>query len=255
MIIPNVTRGRFTVASTGMSRNVMFNPSEITDEKQINWGQLDIPGASHPVFQFGTGGERLIQFELYLDGDRGRFGRLDTQEDISVQSEINFYRSLVYPVRYNSDDFAAVYPHMLLFSFGRYVDLLPCIMKGNPVVRIFHWTPKLEPVRATVTIMLSEVTTKSQVANDIYPTLEVGNPVVTIPTTVITSNLGSGKGGKPLRLATTFIEGKRDSRTVLDEIVITGNRPRTELGPVALYTPPSAERAIKMPRSLNGRRL
>lgn len=198
MTYPTVTRGRITVIETGITRNFMFNPPEIVDTKNVNWGQLDVPGASHPVYQYGTGGERNITFELYLDGDRGRYDRLDTQEDISVETEIKFYRSLVYPAKYN-ETFEAVYPHTLLFSFGQYVDNLHCIMKAPPVVRVLYWNPKLQPVRATVQITLAELSEKSQTSQDVYPVVQIGNPVMVLDPVYITAGIGKTSGGGRIR--------------------------------------------------------
>lgn len=222
MTYPTVTRGRITVIETGITKNLFFNPSEITDLKSINWGQLDVPGASHPIYQYGTGGERSITFEMYLDGDRGRFDRLDSQDDISVESEIKFYRSLVYPTKYN-DTFEAVYPHTLLFSFGDYIDNLHCIMKAAPSVRVLHFTPKLKPVRATIAITLAELVDKGQTSEDIYPTVHIGNQVIQLDPTYITASIGKGGGGGHItRLGVTNIEGRVPKVFIGDAVLKSG---------------------------------
>jgi hypothetical protein len=175
MAAPTITRGRMTVRATGMTRIFQFNPSELRDQKGITWGSLQVPGSSHPIYQFGAGNERLISFDLYLDGDRARFGRetADPSDSLSIQTEINFYRSLLYPGQYDSQDFAAAYPYLVLFSFGQYIPSMPVIVKQANVT-INYWTPLLEPVRATVAMELGEIVLNSVTSKEVSGVVESG---------------------------------------------------------------------------------
>lgn len=166
--MPFVTpiRGRLTVPRLSASKEFMFNPAEISDEKVPNYGVLEVPGASHPSYQYGSGGERLITFELNLDGDRGKVARNIPGATLSIKDDINWYRALVYPGNYEISSFVEVYPYIVLFSFGSLYEALPCIVKRAPV-NVTYWTPQLVPVRATVSMELAEVTDKSQTAKDV----------------------------------------------------------------------------------------
>lgn len=165
---PKVTRGRITIPARGFGRTFMFNPNEIGDAKGISFGSMEVPGASHPVYQFGAGGERLISFDLNIDGDRGRYGRETNGRDLtslSITDELLFYRSLIYPSQYGND-IAQVFPYTVLFTFGELYSSMPCIVKKADW-KVNYWTPKLQPVRATINIALAEIVTKSQTSNDV----------------------------------------------------------------------------------------
>lgn len=169
---PTVERGRISVPGRGTGRTFMFNPNDISDEKGISWGSIEVPGASHPVYQFGAGGERIISFELYIDGDRGRFGRTESRNvgSLSIKDELHWYRSLVYPTAYGSS-YAQVAPYLVLFSFGELYNGVNCIVK-KANWKVNYWVPtgpngSPTPVRGTVSMQLGEVVTRSQTANDI----------------------------------------------------------------------------------------
>lgn len=165
---PTVTRGMITIPDRGTSRYFMFNPNDVNDTKGISWGSIEVPGASHPVYQFGAGGERLISFELYMDGDRGRFGRQQQRDTstLSVKDELYFYRGLIMPRQYGMD-MASVFPYTVLFTFGELYQNLPCIVKAAPW-KIEYWTPKLQPVRARIALQLAEIVDKSQTADQMF---------------------------------------------------------------------------------------
>jgi len=144
----------------------MFNPNEVADTKGIKVGSLEVPGVSHPVTQFGAGGERNIKFELHLDGDRGRVALGGSS--LSVARDIRFYQSLVYPGEYGKAGMQAVFPYLILFTFGELYQGLPCIVRTADH-RVIQWTPKLEPQIAKISIHLTEVIEHAQTAKDIFP--------------------------------------------------------------------------------------
>ena len=167
---PTVTRGRFSVPGRGTGRTLMFNPNDVSDTKGINYGSIEVPGASHPVYQFGAGGERLISFDLYVDGDRGRFGRQEPRaaDSLSIMDELMWYRSLVYPTAYGQS-YAQVAPYTVLFTFGELYNNMPCIVKKADW-KINYWVPGQSgpiPVRATIPLQLAEITDKSVTADQI----------------------------------------------------------------------------------------
>jgi len=165
---PTPTRGHITVPDRGLSQGFMFNPANVSDNKGVNYGTVNVPGASHPVYQYGSGGERIISFQIYLDGDRGRFGREETgRQTLSIRNDINFYQSLLYPAEFDTLGFEAVYPPIVLFTFGPMFNNIPCIVKAAPYT-VTYWTPGLEPVRATINLTLGEQVEESQTADQRY---------------------------------------------------------------------------------------
>lgn len=174
---PTVQRGMITIPERGVGRTFMFNPNDVSDTKGITWASTEIPGSSHPVYQFGAGGERLISFELYLDGDRGRKGRAQARPGVdptsgtgplSIKDELHFWRSLVHPNGYGQTH-AKVAPLTVLFSFGELYNNLPCIVKAAPW-KINYWVPGergMTPVRATVALQLAEIVSRSTVADEV----------------------------------------------------------------------------------------
>lgn len=162
--------GRIVSPAKGTGRIFMFNPNDVTDTKGISWGTIEIPGASHPVYQFGAGGERLITFDLYIDGDRGRFGRAQARDNstLSIMDELKWYRSLVHPKAYGMQ-FADVAPWTILFTFGELYNNVPCVVK-QANWKINYWVPGPSgprPVRATIPIVLGEIPQQSITADQV----------------------------------------------------------------------------------------
>lgn len=177
---PAPIRGRITVPDRMTGREFMYNPPEIEDDQSPVYGSLQVPGASHPIYQYGSGGERLIPFELYLDGDRGRLGRLPpgTNADgvqnaiggriVDITDEVRFYQSLRMPRRYGGTDIKTVFPPVVIFTFGTAFQQVQCIVKqAKP--RYTAFTANLEPIRAIVSMVLAEVPDESQTAEDYWP--------------------------------------------------------------------------------------
>jgi hypothetical protein len=162
----SITRGRLTIVGRGITRAFMFNPNEINDTKGIKAGSNEVPGISHPVAQFGAGSERNIKFELHLDGDRGKVAR--GHSTLSIANEIHFYQSLEYPGEYHKAGMQAVFPYLVLFTFGELYQRVPCLVR-TAGVKVIQWTPKLEPQIAKISMHLTEIVDKSKTARDIFP--------------------------------------------------------------------------------------
>lgn len=168
-----VKRGRLSIPQRGTGRIFMFNPNDVSDTKGINYGSIEVPGASHPVYQYGAGGERLITFDLYIDGDRGRFGREQARDNssLSIKDELHWYRSLIYPSSFGMS-YAEVAPYLVLFTYGELYVNLPCIVKKADW-KVNYWVPDPKsggrpmPVRATIPLQLAEAASHSQTANDV----------------------------------------------------------------------------------------
>jgi hypothetical protein len=171
----------------------MFNPGTIRDQKGIAYPDQAVPGMSHPVTQFAGGGARMVTFELYLDGDRGRVGRDqagallnaarppqllrpgESRESTrklnapskSIRDEILFWQSLQYPTVTDGVGMADVHPPVLLFTFGTLFAGLVCVLERCDVT-VDYWNIDLEPVRATLGISLKEKVNRSVTRSTIY---------------------------------------------------------------------------------------
>jgi len=80
----------------GEERRFIYNPNKISDKKTSNWVEHKIPSMSHPVYQWGGGGARTVEFMLFVTGDRPGEPSITTIED-----EIMFYQSLQYSMSSN----------------------------------------------------------------------------------------------------------------------------------------------------------
>lgn len=67
MVIVNLTNGGFLSANPGgyaRPLSPMENPEEIEVEKGADWDGVQIPGTSHPRYQFVSGAPRIVRFKL-----------------------------------------------------------------------------------------------------------------------------------------------------------------------------------------------
>lgn len=160
---PRVVKGRFTVLRGTSaskiridSKSFSYNPTEIGDTKANNWTDAAVAGGSHPVYAWSSGGERLINLELFIDGDRSKIYR---QNRIDISDELAWYRSLLYPVAYNNliED---VYPSRVLFTFGTFWSAVECVVKKADI-KVTFFSADLRPVKATVSLSLAEVVSPS----------------------------------------------------------------------------------------------
>src|SRR6516165_7549401 len=56
-----------TNTNTGDAIPVMFNPSDYTLTRDINYAQAAVPGLSAPILQFVNGSVPALEMELFLD--------------------------------------------------------------------------------------------------------------------------------------------------------------------------------------------
>lgn len=168
------TRGRITVPHTKplSFREFSFNPRAIRDGGKAEIGAIGIAGASHPIYQFGSGGERVIGFDLQLEAEyiaaqklTGRLTTSNAEIRLDLTEELQFYRALKMPTKYGQG-FGNVAPPIVLFTYGSLYKGIPCVVKSVET-RILAWTPDLLPKRATVSIELGEAPNTSIVAGDV----------------------------------------------------------------------------------------
>lgn len=176
-MIPNhpsaPTKGRITLLESPdriETKQFIWNPTTVNDTKAVNWGTSNVAGASHPVYQFGSGGERIISMELQFDAIRS--GLYNSEGLLDLTEELRWYRSLIYPTAY-ATSFSKVSPPRVSFTFGSMWDGVVCIVKkADPKISMF--SEKLLPMRATISLEMAEVVTKSQIFSDIYKTETFG---------------------------------------------------------------------------------
>ncbi len=148
-----------------------FWPENIMDDKSVNWGTIELPGGSHPLYHFINGGERTVTFMAQFYRER--------LEDVAENGKNNMYsrdigycvawlRSKMYPRR----DGAVMLPpprlelwfdsfdgSMNFQSLNHYYDgVLNCIMTGCQVT-YKAWFPNGVPRLAEVNLTFTEIIT------------------------------------------------------------------------------------------------
>lgn len=186
---PKLVKGRLTNLRTRYYREFMFNPTEVEREDAWEWGAHRIPGASHPVISGGSGGPRLINFTVFLDGDRGskekrnegvvdpvKFQPVGDAFPIDtttfgiypdVTDDINFWRQFTHPMASGQNTLANRGPAHVVFTYGPLFPGVECVVRRCKT-RVMMWTPKLLPMRATVEVQLEEFVSQSVLAREIF---------------------------------------------------------------------------------------
>jgi len=152
-----------------------FNPAEYTETHEAIYPKHAVPGASHPVYQYGAGGERLISFTLYFDADLG-FRRQDANSQdyvidknvLSLKPLLNKIRSLTYPIVKNVSGIRQIYAPTAYLEVGNLlgIERIQCIVKkADP--RVTFYSAGLEPLKAQVTMELAQVVDKRVTAQQI----------------------------------------------------------------------------------------
>ena len=140
-----------------------YNPSRIEDSRAPNWSAIDIPGMSHPKYQFVSGGERKVTFTL-------EFFRMTTKLD-EVQKKIRFLQSLTYPQFDGNRTTLTEAPPIVVFNYGQYYKNFRAIVTDVKVLTEKMYDPvTLQPLYASVSIELTEYLTSgtSQQRKDLW---------------------------------------------------------------------------------------
>lgn len=176
-----IKKGYIVNRRTGKMHPFMFNPTEIGREDAWEWAEHKVPGASHPILSGGTGGGRSISFTLYFDGDRGRSDLREkgpsTRDNkpvaagnplsLDISDELSFYQSYTYP-HVPADLYKDRGPDRLVLNYGTFFKGIECVMT-TCAINITAFTPMLEPMRATVRLILKETIRKTVANTDIFP--------------------------------------------------------------------------------------
>lgn len=153
---------------TSNKRYFQYWPEEITDNKQTNWETKNIPGLSHPIYQWISGGAREIGFTAIFTRDRpltdteahaldasreeaSQVGRLSASSvgvhdnrNVDIPSAIAWLRTFVYP-DYSQDG----------NGIGKATRAKPPqkVILGLPGMNINHNTNSWTPIHEMVSLM------------------------------------------------------------------------------------------------------
>jgi hypothetical protein len=168
---------RFRCRHTSERLEFQYNPDDIADDKSTDYAEVEIPGMSHPRYQYVSGKPRKIAFKLHLF--KG-----------PVKEKVHWLRSLLYPEhagwqRHGQYDLRRhspstryfiiplinpAYlgsrlnnaPHRVLFIFGDLYPGVECVV-SNVKARYFHMFDRdnLLPQHAEVDLVLEEYVDES----------------------------------------------------------------------------------------------
>lgn len=150
-------------------------PESLTDNKQINYASTEVPGASHPLYQFVSGGERTIGFSAVFSDESDPLAQERAQESgssdwvysIDIRAAVGTMRSFMYPhyERKAGDDLWTRPPDRLLLSLPgtglgnsdvAESDTVPCIMTQCDV-DYRAWHPNGRPRLVQIGLVFSEI--------------------------------------------------------------------------------------------------
>lgn len=131
-------KGYIKNKTTGEVKNFLFNPSDFSDSRSVNFSEISAPGSSYPKFQYVSAGARSFSLVLYL---------VDTAKG-SVQDYLTFLEGfLPKGDRFNK-------PPILIFAMG--TDVRECLLQT--LDRSFSdFDANLNKKEATVTLSLVEL--------------------------------------------------------------------------------------------------
>ncbi|MBF0554541.1 MAG: hypothetical protein HQK96_08315 [Nitrospirae bacterium] len=82
-----------------------FFPESLSDSKSVNWSNIELPGASHPIYQYVNSGERNITFtaKLLRETRPGLTTLYTSPFNIDINDAATFLRSCLYPKSSNNN--------------------------------------------------------------------------------------------------------------------------------------------------------
>ena len=161
----------------GKEVSFQYFPERITDSRSAVYAQKQIPGGSHPLYTFISGGERVISFDAIFcndssdkapsggilsavasslfGGGNDRIPNNDRKDVVDISAALNFLSAFTYPF-YDSNDLAfpppiaVVYlPNSGLYSSDKFKNSFTGILSSRKIVyESFHrdGTPRIVAV-------------------------------------------------------------------------------------------------------------
>lgn len=183
---PKIRRARFSNYRTGLSQEVMYNPTKIKENKGANLIITPIPGLADPMVDWASGKVSSIAMKLRFDGEirlhrRGQPGAqllngakgiaeipLDRAgETYSIAGEIEFFEQFDFPVQQGMASGQRGEPDLLVFTWGRRYQGVLCQMQ-NLSIDIYEWSPAGDPVKAELTFALVRKVLTSRWSHDVW---------------------------------------------------------------------------------------
>ena len=147
----SLEKALITNTVTGEDVEVMFNPEELTLDRENNFAQMAVPGLRSPLLQFVHGNLQTLQMELLIDTyERHQSGgRVLNQAGEDVRRLTGLIRALL---DINPETHA---PPVLLFTWGS-VSFRCVLAKASE--KLIMFLPSGVPVRARVQVTFNEFT-------------------------------------------------------------------------------------------------
>ena len=130
----------------------LYNPEEISDEKEVNYAKQDVLGYDNPVYHFVNGGERKLTFTMKLNSNV-----LDIPAS-ALQAYIETIRELSLSKR--GSGIIKRSPPVVRFVFGPLI--IQCIITSVSVARK-RFSKYLTTKEAELEISLVEVGNKNSI--------------------------------------------------------------------------------------------
>lgn len=128
---------------------VLFNPEEYSVQRGMNYAQVPVPGLSAPILQFVSGGQQVLEMELFLDTREGH--REGSRQVVQPQEDVRRLTRMVTDLMEIEPTTHA--PPVLLFTWGSLA--FSCVL-ARCIQRFTLFLPSGIPIRARLTVTLAE---------------------------------------------------------------------------------------------------
>lgn len=135
-------KGYIKNKNSGVIKNFMFNPAELSFERSATYSEISSPGLSYPITQYVRGNIMTFSVPLYIY-DRPYSGAVKEWED---------FLSCFVPPTENTSGY--VKPDEMLFVMGTFIR--NCIAESINT-QYTSFTSELLPDEATITLNLRQV--------------------------------------------------------------------------------------------------
>jgi nucleoid-associated protein YgaU len=134
---------------TGERIPVLFNPEEYTIQRGMNWATVAVPGLSAPILQFVSGGQQVLEMELFLDTREGH--KEGSRQVVQPQEDVRRLTRMVTDLMEIEPTTHA--PPVLLFTWASLA--FSCVL-ARCTQRFTMFLPSGVPVRARVGVTFAE---------------------------------------------------------------------------------------------------
>lgn len=145
---------------TSSLRAFQYFPEKVQDSKGAEYAQKTIPGGSHPIYTFISGGERSISLEAIFTNENPKDLDPTNPYSVKISDAISWLRTAIYPCIDRGVSRAP--PLVVLYLPGSFINpttndgkIVGILTQVNVVYEAFHrdGTPRI----ATVALEIKEV--------------------------------------------------------------------------------------------------